>query len=290
MSISQSFASLIQRIQPSANEIASARRHLETIKTRLEAVFELSSCRTTGSIARETSIHGFSDIDVFPVFRKNNFTWGGSLISSNRALEHVRQELLARYPNTALGRDVTAITVSFADGQKVDVVPALFDSMYQGKWPVYLIPDGTGGWMQTAPSLYDAYIAQANVQSGGKLRYVAQMMKFWRECRNPRVPLSSFHIEMVLAIEETCKGVKSYSECLRDILRSLTNRECRAIRDPYGIAGNIAAVKTTVQRESAFLSVKNSRDHANSAVEAESWSVMEARRQWNLVFNSRFPA
>jgi len=289
MSISQSFGSLIKRIQPLTSETASAKQHLSTIKTRLETVFELSSCRATGSFTRGTSIRGSSDIDLFPVFRKTNFTWGGILISSTRALENVRQQLLKRYPNTTLGRDVTAITISFSDGQVVDVVPALFDSMYQGKWPIYLIPDGIGGWMQTAPSLYDAYIAQANTQSGGKLRYVAQMMKYWRECRSPRIPLSSFHIEMVLATEGVCKGIKSYSDCVRDLLRSLTNRECRAIRDPYGIAGNISSVKTAAQRESAFASVRNSRDHANSAVEAEIWSIIEARRQWGIVFNGRFP-
>lgn len=289
MSISQSFNSLIQRIQPSSTETASARLHLATIKTRIETVFQLSSCRITGSFARETSIRGLSDLDIFPVFRKINFTWGGNLISSFRALEQVRQQLLARYPNTALGRDVNAITVSFSDGQIVDVVPALFDSMHQGKWPIYLIPDGAGGWMPTAPSLYERYIAQANTQSGGKLRFVAQMMKFWRECRNPRIPLSSFHIEMVLATEEICKGVKSYSNCVRDVLRSLTNRECRAIRDPFGIAGNIPAVKTVAQRETALASVKNSRNHANSAVDAETWSPLEARRQWGIVFNGRFP-
>lgn len=290
MSISQRFSTLIQRIQPSTAEIAAAKQHLATIQTRLETVFDLSNCRVTGSFARETSISGFSDIDLFAVFRKTNFTWGGRLISSTRALDNLRKELLARYPNTAIGRDVMAITIGFSDGQRVDVVPALFDSMHDGRWPIYLIPDGAGGWMQTCPALYDAYIAQANTQSGGKLGYVAQLMKFWRECRSPRIPLSSFHLEMVLASEEVCKGIKPYSECIRDLLRSLTNRECRAIRDPYSIAGNIPAVRTEAQRGTSFASVRNSRDHANSAVSAETWDTAEARRQWDIVFNNRFPA
>lgn len=290
MSISDSFFTLVGRIQPSENEVNSAKQHLSTIQTRLETVFDLSNCRVTGSFARNTSIRGFSDTDLFAVFRKTNFTWGGTLISSTRALANVRQQLLERYPNTPIGRDVTAITIAFSDGQVVDVVPALFDSMYEGKWPIYQIPDGAGGWMMSCPSLYDAYIAYANAQSGGKLRYVAQLAKFWRECRNPRIPLSSFHLEMVLATEDVCKGVKPYSECVRDLLRSLTNRECRAIRDPYGIAGNIPAVKTANQRETSFASVSNSRDHANAAVSAELWSVAEARRQWGIVFNGRFPA
>src|SRR5258705_202752 len=75
------------------------------------------------------------------------------------------------------------------------------------KWPVYSIPDGAGSWMQTSPTLYDSYIQAANRESGGKLLQVAQLMKFWRECRDPRIPLSSFHIEMVLANEACAKAL-----------------------------------------------------------------------------------
>jgi hypothetical protein len=182
-----------------------------------------------------------------------------------------------------------AITIKFSDGQIVDIVPALFDSMFKDKWPIYLIPDGEGGWMHSSPSLYDAYIKQADSQSGGKLKYVAQLMKFWRDCRNPRTPLTSFHIEMVLASEEICKGVKSYSACFRDVLRSLAERNCRAIRDPYQISGYISAVKSANQTDAAAASVRYSRDHANDAVSEETYDMAEAQRQWNIVFNGCFP-
>ena len=145
MSISQSFSKLIARIQPTPSEVNSAKQHLTVIKTRLETVFDLSSCRAMGSFNRDTSIHGFSDTDLFAVFRKAQFTWGGNIISSTRVLENIRQELLARYPNTPLGRDGMAITIKFSSGQIVDVVPALFDSMFKERWPIYLIPDGVCG-------------------------------------------------------------------------------------------------------------------------------------------------
>ena len=290
MSISQSFSKLIERIQPTPVEVSSAKQHLGVIKTRLETVFALSSCRITGSFNRDTSIRGFSDTDLFAVFRKAEFTRAGSIISSTRALENIRLQLLARYPSTPLGRDGMAITIKYSDGQIVDVVPALFESMFKERWPIYLIPDGIGGWMRSCPSLYDAYIKQADDQGGGKLKYVAQLMKFWRDCRSPRIPLSSFHIEMVLASEEICKGVKSYSACFRDLLRSLAERNCRAIRDPYQISGYISAVKTANQMDIADASVRNSRNHANDALVAESYDVTEARRQWKIVFNGNFPS
>ncbi len=290
MTISESFQLLIGRIQPLETELQAARQHLATIRTRLETEFEVSKCFPIGSFARGTSIRGFSDTDLLAVFRKTVFTWGDNLINSDTALEKVRMALAERYPNSDVYKDDIAIAVSFSDGRHVDVVPGVFDSMFKEKWPIYLIPDGSGTWMQTSPSLYDAYLSGANTESGSKMLYVAQLMKFWRECREPRIPLSSFHIEMVLASEEVCKGVKSYSNCMLEILRSLSRRECRAMRDPYGIAGNIPAVKTASQRERALASVTNSRDHAESAVSADRrGDLNEARRQWDIVFNTKFP-
>ena len=290
MNISESFQLLIGRIQPLETELQAARQHLATIRTRLETEFEVSKCFPIGSFARGTSIRGFSDTDLLAVFRKTVFTRGDNLINSDTALEKVRVALAERYPNSDVYKDGIAIAVSFSDGRHVDVVPGVFDSMYKEKWPVYLIPDGSGTWMQTSPSLYDAYLSEANTASGSKMIYVAQLMKFWRECREPRIPLSSFHIEMVLAYEEVCKGVKSYADCMLEILRSLARRECRAMRDAYGIAGNIPAVKSASQRERALASVTNSRDHAESAVSADLRSdLAEARRQWDIVFNTKFP-
>lgn len=289
MTTSESFAELIRRIQPLDSELQAARQHLDTIKTCLETVFAVSTFRVIGSFARDTSIRGVSDTDLMAVFRKAEFTWGGSYINSNTALDNVRKALLDRYPNSDIRRDGIAIAIRFTDGRQVDIVPAMFDRMYE-KWPVYHIPDGAGWWMATSPNLYDAYIAGANNDASGKLIAVAQLMKFWRECREPRIPLSSFHIEMVLASEGACKGVKSYAECTLDILRSLARRECRAMRDPYAIAGNIPAVKTDSQRERALASVVNSRNHAADAVAAAArGDVQEARRQWDIVFNSNFP-
>jgi len=293
MNISESFAALIGRIQPLQSELDAARQHRDTIKTRLEKDFDLSSCRPIGSSARETSIRDFSDTDLLAAFRKTSFTRGGTLVSSDTALDNVRKALAERYPNSAVYRDGIAIAVSFSDGRHVDVVPGLFEKMHElgsTKWPVYSIPDGGGSWMQTSPTLYDAYILEANRESGGKLLQVAQLMKFWRECREPRIPLSSFHIEMILASEDLCKGVKSYAQCMLDILRSLARRECRAMRDPYDIAGNMPAVKTVSQRERSLASVINSRNHADSARTAEiAGDLQDARKQWDIVFNGAFP-
>jgi hypothetical protein len=104
------------------------------------------------------------------------------------------------------------------------------------------------------------------------------------------VPLTTFHIEMILASEDICIGVKSYAACVTETLQLLAQRECRALQDPVGVAGYIPAVKTEAQRGSALTSVRYSRDHAKDACWHDySGNTNEAWRQWDIVFNYTFP-
>lgn len=288
--VSGSFQELLRRIQPLQSEIDAADGHLSTIKTRLEYGFSLKKFFTAGSYGRNTFIRGKSDVDAFAVISLDDIKWGSSWKSSFTILDNFRAELAARFPYSSVYRDVHAIVVEFTDC-KVDVVPAVwaeFSNEY--KRPIYWIPSGDGNWMKTSPELHNDYIKGKNNESGGKLRAVAQMMKFWRECRNPRIPLSSFHIEMVLASEDICNGVKSYAACVTELLQSLAARDCAGIRDPFGICGVIPAVKTEAQRVGSIASVKNSRDFAKAALSnGNSGYIDEALRQWDVVFNYEYP-
>jgi hypothetical protein len=288
IAVSDALQSLLKRIQPTGGEMQAADRHFATIKTRLETVFTVKKFFTAGSFSRETFIRGRSDVDVFAQISLDDIRWGNGWKSSYTVLDNFRNEIAARLPSSKVGRDVHAIVVGFSD-MDTDVVPAAwggFSTEY--KRPLYFIPDGNGGWMKTSPEIHNGYIAMKNQESRGKLRAVAQLFKFWRVCRDPAIPISSFHIEMVLASEGICSGVKSYAECITELLQKMAERDCVGIRDPYGISGNIPATKTDAQRATAIASVKNSREHAKTALYAErNGNVSEALRQWDYVFNYR---
>lgn len=289
MSIADSYQTLLDRIVPSAAETAMVDQHAGTIKRRLQDSFHLKKFLIAGGHARGTSISRHSDVDLFAVFARDDARHGGGYVQSTTLLERLRQELVARYPHTSVSRDVHAIVVAFAE-TTVDVVPAIFDGMNENNWPLYLMPDGDGWWMRTSPEVHNKYLDEANTKSGGKLRRVARLIKFWRECRTPRVPLSSFHMEMLVAGYETCVGVKSYAACVFETFQVLAQRDCGALRDPLGVSKMIGATPSLAQREAALRSVVYARDHARAAVVAEdARNTPEARRQWNIVFNDRFP-
>lgn len=289
-SVSESFQTLLKRIQPLPLEISAAEGHLATIKTRIIATHASKKFFTAGSYKRGTFIRGKSDVDAYAVLSLDEIRWGSGWKSSFTVLDNLRSDLEGRFRYTSIYRDVHAIVLGFSDGF-VDVVPAAwaeFSNEY--KRPIYWIPDGSGNWMRTSPELHNDYLSKRNDESGGKLRATAQLMKFWRECRSPRIPLSSFHIEMVLATENVCTGVKGYADWITEMLQVLAARECAAIRDPFGICGNIPALKTDAQRETALASIKSCRYHAKEALAAAKRNdTAEALRQWDIVFNGKFP-
>lgn len=292
MSVSNSFQTLVARIQPTIAETARAQAHADTIKARLAASFTLKKLLPVGSFIRGTFIHNSSDVDLFAVVSRDEARWGDGYVSSTTMLDNIKADLQARYPSSSIYKDVHAIVVSYAsDGCNVDVVPAIYAEWGRHNLPVYWMPDGKGGWMNTSPEAHNVHLKKADERSGGTLKRTAQLLKFWRECRSPKVPISSFHMEMLLAEHKICDGVKSYARRLTEAFQLLAERQCRDFQDPLGIAGYVGACRSSSQRESALRSVIYSRDHAKEALRAEDAGyTAEAKRQWGIVFNGCFPA
>lgn len=152
MSVSESFAKLIDRIQPTPLEIERTLQHAKQIKTRLEQSYNLRKLFSAGSFPRQTFVHGSSDIDLFAVFSRDDLRCGDRYVHSSTALSNLREDLEGRYPNSSVCRDVHAIVIQFSDGVSVDVIPGRFHGMTQANRPVYKMPDGAGGWMLTSPN------------------------------------------------------------------------------------------------------------------------------------------
>jgi predicted nucleotidyltransferase len=286
-SVSAKFSSLINRVQPTASELSAleaARRHLTSF---LKLKFQTSKFLLMGSHSRDTAISG-SDLDMLQVLRKSELTYGGDIVSSYTALRNLRTSL-ADYAQTEVRRDQQALVIRYKSGKQLDLVPGYYIGPGQSNYPVYAIPDGSGGWLRTSPESHNLYLKLCDERSGGKLKRVVQIIKYWRCCRVNEVPLNSFHLETVLASSGIAEGAKAYSECIKDAFAELHSREGRAIRDPIGISGLIGASSTQAQRDAVTTALSHSANHARNARIAELFSDgTEAIRQWQLVFNGSF--
>lgn len=291
MALELHFGRMIAKTAPSDVEVNRAKMHATTIRTRLLKSFSLKGFRFIGSHSRETAIRAHSDLDLLAIFARDEARWGDRLKSSYTFINAIRNDLAERYPHTDVGRDGQAVVVNFGGDQSVDVVPGIFWGPGPNNYPIYLIPDGSGDWLQTGPDRHSKYLTDENEKSTGKLKRVIRLIKYWRECRSPRIPLSSFHLELLLASEGVCVGVKSYPVCLFDAFYLIANRQGRGLRDPLGIAGIVQATGSDSQRNQIANAAEYARDHAWSAILAtQKKDIHEAIRQWNIVFNGEFPS
>jgi len=282
---------LASRIQPLDSELSAAKLHRASVRARLEKAFAVSAVQNIGSHCRGTAIRRYSDLDFMVVLRKEEVLWGGKLVSSDTVIQNLLAELRGRFTTSAIRKDGQAAALAFGSTrQSLDVVPAVFSRFDKGgQRPVYLIPDGAGGWFETSPQVHDRYFAAAQLASGNKLRKVSQLIKAWKHARAVSLPIRSFYTDMVLATSGVCVGAKTYGQCLHDFFAVLSRGACGYLLDPCGIAGKIAATDTEVQRQALVTSVEYACSHAAAALTAQARNdIQESNRQWNLVFNGTF--
>ena len=296
MAVSDRFQTLLARIQPTEAEREKYESHRRTIAGRLAEAFPETRVQVVGSHSRETAVHGTSDLDLMVYFPADLARWGGKLMGSDTVLANVRAELQGRYFATEVRKDMQAVVVDFGQGSfNVDVVPAVWVRMTEkgvlGKRrPVYKIPDGRRGWLDTSPQAHNTFIEEANRASGGRLRYTAQLIKFWRECRTT-VALTSFYVELVIAAEGICRRPSGYAQHLVDVFATLSSRQCRALRDPVHLSGLIPGAGTSAQARATTDTITLSLALAREAREAETGRDMSRAYQlWKRVFNGRFPS
>lgn len=283
------FLRLIQRIQPTNSEVAAAVSHVGSTRTRMEKSFNLRKFQKIGSHARSSAIKLYSDLDFLAVLSRNEAKWAGNIVSSDTVIKRISGDLSSRFTSTTIRKDMQAIVLNFSRGQKsMDVVPAFFHSFNNGR-PVYKIPDGYGGWMDTSPESHNSFIKKQNERSAEKLRRVGQLIRHWKYSRVTGIPISSFYIDLLLAQSEICIGAKSYPLIMHDFFKLMSDRQCRGLHDPVAIAGTVFAVKTEAQGNKLCAIIESSLEHSAKALIAEKNNQFgEANRQWNIVFNQSF--
>lgn len=287
------FQELLGHIPLAPTDVAFFESHRTSIRATLAGAdgFELGRLEPIGSFARQTAIHATSDADLLAVLARPSVSTAGRLQASSTVLAKIRNVLSARFWRTEVVRDGQAVVVDFGDGSHpVDVVPAIWESQTGlHNYPVFLIPDGAGGWMPTSPTSHNRFLRDADARAGGKLTYAAQIIKYWCATRSSLVPLSGFHIELLLASERVCEGARAYASIVRDAFALLSRRGCAAINDPIRISGRIPAASTEAKRTAALRSVRDAFAHADRAIVAEQRGYeVAALHQWDLAFNGRF--
>jgi hypothetical protein len=235
--VEASFRDYLGRLTPTATERQVAALHRATIEQTLRSALEVVEIRETGSFGHGTGLRGVSDVDLLVALNYQQ------PIQPQTALQWVRDALKQRYPNSQVKTSSPTVVVPFANGAETfEVAPGFVVT----RDPVtrYRIANPAGGWMETAPRAHQRYVTDADRSPQGGAKSLARLLKAWKHQNG--VPISSFYLEMTAA--QYMAGEPRFEPLsdLRDVFAILVSRQLRAIEDPTGHTGTIAATSSVL--------------------------------------------
>lgn len=233
-----------------------------------------------GSASKNTIIRPLDDVDVLAVFSNENKAWDKYWNDSKSFIYRVRNAYDGFHVQQ-VGTRGQAVRVFYNNGGHVDVAPVF----HQGN-DVYHLPNGTGGWILTAPTVANEWFHTRNRELGYHLAPMVRLLKAWNRAHSKR--MRSFHLETVAGSIFASLGT-NYRDALQKFFEWAQNN--LYVNDPGGQSGDLSGYLTVLGRADLKVALASAADRAKKANEAEAWGDhTEAKRLWRVVLGSDFPA
>lgn len=131
-----------------------------------------------GSAAKGTIVRPIDDIDVLAVFSNANGAWNTYRFDSQAFLYRVRRAYNG-LSTAQVGARGQAVRIFFENGGHVDVAP-----VFSHGNEVYGLPGGDGGWINTAPTVANAWFATKHADLGYNLAPLVRLLKKWNNAHS----------------------------------------------------------------------------------------------------------
>lgn len=233
-----------------------------------------------GSAAKGTITRPIDDIDVLAVFSNANGAWSTYRHDSQAFLYRVRRAYNG-LSTAQVGARGQAVRIFFETGGHVDVAP-----VFSHGSNIYGLPGGDGGWINTAPTVANAWFTTKQADLSYNLAPLVRLLKKWNNAHSKR--LRSFHLETVAA--NTFRTLGSNRQ------HALTNFFEWApshldVSDPGGQSGTLSGYLTWSGRQEVVNSMGSAAERARKANDAEArGDHEEAKRLWRVILGSSFPS
>jgi hypothetical protein len=196
--VGEDFAAFKDRYNISLDLIGSISRRYKRITRQLNADFWSTDSDTAhslyvGSYGRDTSARGVSDLDIAFVLPVANYTKYHAYKTNGPSglLQEVRASLLKTYPTSEIAGDGQVVVIAFDDNLKFEILP-VFETTDRQSW-LHADASGGGSWRGCNPRAEIAAIKKRNDATNGNMKYLARMMRIWRDYCN--VPMTGILID-----------------------------------------------------------------------------------------------
>lgn len=233
-----------------------------------------------GSAAKGTIIRPFDDIDVLAVFSNVSNAWAKYQWDSKAFIYRIR-DAYSGLSIQQVGTRGQAVRVFYKTGGHVDVAP-----VFAAGNGVYKLPNGSGGWIDTAPGIAGQWFAGRNQELGYNLGPVVRLAKSWNRAHSKR--MRSFHLETVAGSAFSKIG-SNYREALEKFFEWAPRH--LHVNDPGGHSGDLCTYLTWSAEQSLRQALESAAERARRARAAEAdGDHAEAKRLWKIVLGDDFPA
>lgn len=288
-SLEEGFETFLSWLKPLASEHEKATSHKTSVQNCLTNKHNLTRMFETGSFGAGTGIRHNSDTDYFAVFPSANL-WNDSAYTLRKIKESI-QETFSRTEGIVVNSPAVRIPFGSYASEMMEVTPCCTNGTVNtdyGNFYKYHIPDGNGGWLDSSPSAFNAYVEYHHKRLGYKLKPFIQLVKAWKYYND--APISSFYLELrVTKYAETETSIV-YDIDLYRFFRFLNDDELPSINDPLGVSGRIHACSTDAKYNTSLSKVKADFKRAEEAYNNRSSDLDKSFERWNVFFNSQFPS
>jgi hypothetical protein len=272
-----------------------------------------------GSFARRTKCRELDDIDLMIGIAANgasyfeNDPWDNTRItasktnsaqvactSSNGTLNSTlvinkfkkKLENVREYQRSEINKRGEAVVLNLISKDwSFDIVPCFHTVEENDGRAYFLIPNGSGGWKKTDPTIDREAVSTANQNLDGRVLELIRIMKRWNKTKRANT-IPSYLLEALML--DYCKTKTELSQYIdlrfKDALLYVVNNINWDVNDPKSIQGNI----NTLSAYDKLVLQKKAKEDYDKACEAASFETKDKDHQksinkWGEIFGQDFP-
>ena len=165
-------------------------RHLESLCSIIRNEGHVVQTMYGGSVQRGTYVNGLSDVDVLLIVNQS------SLVNQTpaRVIQQVRRTISGRLPNNPVRAGNLAVTVGYASGIEIQVLPAIRTN----SGGIRIAEPGSTSWSNVVhPETFARRLTEVNEANNGRVVQVIKLAKAMANCHISRQSrkFSGYHLE-----------------------------------------------------------------------------------------------
>jgi len=232
-----------------------------------------------GSAAKRTIVRPMDDIDVLAIFSNENDAWNTYRHDSKSFIYRIRRAYDG-LEAAQVGTRGQAVRVFFQQGGHVDIAP-----VFSYGDDIYGLPNGVGGWLDTAPTIANAWLLGRDADLDYNLAPLVRLLKKWNNAHSKR--FRSYHLETVAATVSKTLGSNRQSGLASFFEWAPNHLE---VSDPGGQSGSLSSYLDLQSRAEVIRSLDVAAERAQKARAAEALgNHQESNRLWRIILGGDYP-